>query len=313
LAEAVTHSGQLAIRWAEKAVNQYFNEILGTSEVDYVVYIDTDSVYVNAEPIVQKFMPNATDKTKIVDKLDLFFEKKVKLVIANAYNHLYDYMNHREQLMFMDREVIADASVFCAKKHYFMRVHDSEGIRYHDPKIKIMGMGFIKSNIPELCRIKCREMVPIALEGTNEEFVKEIEAFREVFEAAPLEEIACVTGVSNIRKYLLRDGQYKDSTPIGSKSAIIYNRLHERHNLGSKAEKAQEGSKIRYVYLKKANPIQENTVGFVDFLPPEFGLQPHVDKRAQFEKTFMGPLNEILTALKWERKIVSNLFGFFGQ
>jgi len=311
LAEAVTHSGQLAIRWAEKAVNTYFNEVLGTKEEDYVIYIDTDSVYVNAEPIVQKFMPGVTDKTKIVDKLDLFFEKKVKVAISNAYDDLYKYMNHREQLMFMDREVIADSAVFCAKKHYFMRVHDSEGIRYATPKIKIMGMGFIKSNIPEFCRNKCKEMVPIALEGTNAEFVAEIDKFRQEFEAAPLEDIACVVGVSNIRKHMTRDG-YAKGTPIGSKSAIIYNRLHKEHDLGSKYELALEGGKIKYVFLNKANPLREETVGFIDFLPPEFNLHAHVDRREQFEKTFMSPLNEILTALNWDRKIVSNLFGFFG-
>ena len=311
LAEAVTHSGQLAIRWAEKAVNEYFNKIMGTKNTDYVIYIDTDSVYVNSEPIVKKFMPDETDTVKIVDKLDLFFEKKVSQIVKNAYQDLFEYMNHREQLMFMDREVIADSSIFCTKKHYFMRVHDSEGIRYEKPKIKIMGMGFIKSNIPEFCRNKCKELVPVALDGTNAEFVAEIEKFREEFNSRPLEDIACVIGVSNIRKHQTREG-YAKGTPIGSKSAIIYNNLHQEYNLGSEYSLATEGNKIKYLFLNKINPIQEETIGFVDFLPPEFNLHDHVDRREQFERVFMSPLTEILTAMNWERKILSTLDDFFG-
>ena len=312
LAEAVTTSGQLAIRWAEKAVNEYFNEVLGTNDIDYVIYIDTDSIYVNADPIVQKFMPDVTDKTKITDKLDLFFDKKVSQVVKNAYNDLYKYMNHREQLMFMDREVIADVAVFCTKKHYFMRVYDSEGIRYAEPKIKIMGMGFIKSNVPEYCRNECKDvLVPIALDGTNADFVAALNKFEEEFKQRPLEEIACVTGVSSIRKHMSQDGGWLKGAPIGSKSAIIYNRLHQEHNLGTSYPKIAEGDKIRYLYLNKINPLGEETIGFVDYLPDEFDLRKHVDVNMQFEKTFMSPVNEILSGMNWERKITSNINDWF--
>lgn len=312
LAEAVTSSGQLAIRWAEKAVNKYFNSVLETEDVDYVVYIDTDSIYVNSDPIVKKFMPNVTDKTTITNKLDLFFEKKVKIIISQAYDELYKYMNHREQLMFMDREVIADVAVFCTKKHYFMRVYDSEGIRFTEPKTKIMGMGFIKSNVPEFCRNYCRDvLVPIAFDGTNKDFVNALNTFEVEFKNMPVEEIASVTGVSAIRKHMTTDGGWMKGAPIGSKSAIIYNRLHTEHNLGTRYPKITEGDKIRYMYLKKINPLAEETVGFVDYLPKEFGLDQYLDLDVQFEKSFMSPVNEILSGMRWERKIVSNINDWF--
>ena len=312
LAEAVTTSGQLAIRWAEKAVNKYFNTVLGTEDVDYVIYIDTDSIYVNSDPIVQKFMPGVTDKTLITNKLDTFFDKKVSQVVKQAYNELYSYMNHREQLMFMDREVIADVAVFCTKKHYFMRVYDSEGIRYAEPKIKIMGMGFIKSNVPEFCRNECKKvLVPIALDGTNADFVVALKAFETEFKSRAIEDIASVTGVSSIRKHMTQDGGYGKGAPIGSKSAIIYNRLHQEHSLGTSYPTIAEGDKIKYMYLKKINPIGEETIGFVDYLPDEFNLRPHVDVDLQFEKSFMSPVQEILTGMNWERKITSNINDWF--
>ena len=309
LAEAITTSGQLAIRWAENAVNVYLNKVLITENVDYVIYIDTDSIIVNCGSIVEHFMKNEKDKSKIVDKLDVFFKTKISKVIEDAYNDLARRMNHREQLMFMNREAIADRAIFCSKKHYFMRVWDSEGIRYAEPKIKIVGMGFIKSDTPEFCRKHCKEkMVIEALDGTNESFVNAINDFETEFYARPVEDIAKTTGVSVIKRYMDGTGSYVLGTPIGSKSAIIYNRLRKQHKLGTEYPEIQEGDKIKYLYLVSANPIGENTVGFLSFLPEKFKLNNFVDRKTMFNKAFIGPISEILEAMKWQKEIVASLF-----
>lgn len=312
MAEAVTLSGQLAIRWAEKVCNEYFNEILDTNGIDYVTYIDTDSIYLNVNSVVKKFMPNETDRTKIIDKLDLFFTKKVIPVISDGYKRLYEYMNHREQLMFMDREAIADKAVFCSKKHYFLRVHDSEGIRYAEPKVKIMGMGFIKTSVPEFCRKQCIEnMVPIALDGDNAQFSKAIAEFEEEFNKLPVEDIAIPSGVSNITKYITSEG-FAKGTPPHSKGAAIYNRLHKEHDLGLNYELIKEEGNMRYVYLKKANPIREEVIGFVDYLPEEFGLHDYVDRSKMFQRSFVSPISEILQALNWDEKPKATIDFLFG-
>ena len=53
-AEAITTSGQLAIRWIEKALNIYLNKILGTEGEDYVIASDTDSVYITFDRLVNR-------------------------------------------------------------------------------------------------------------------------------------------------------------------------------------------------------------------------------------------------------------------
>ena len=54
IAEAVTYGGQLSIRWIEQALNEYFNELLKTENVDYVIASDTDSVYITFEKLMDK-------------------------------------------------------------------------------------------------------------------------------------------------------------------------------------------------------------------------------------------------------------------
>lgn len=312
MAEAVTYSGELAIKWAEKAINEYLNDVLKTDSVDYIIAIDTDSLYINVGEVVKKFLPDETDLDKIVDKLDVFFKKKVLPVIADAYDDLYQYMNHREQLMFMDREVIASRAVWASKKHYCLRVHDSEGVRYAQPKVKISGLVFIKSDVPGFCGEYCEKvMVPIALDGDNEEFSQAIADFEKVFREKPVEDIAKVTGVSNIDKYMEGAGSYIKGTPIGSKASIIYNHLHKKHELGTSYPTINEGDKIKYVYLKKINPIGEKVIGFVDYLPDEFKLDEFIDWDLMFEKSFIGPVSELLRALGWSRVVMSSLDEWF--
>ena len=54
VAEAITTSGQLSIRWIEKYLNQYLNKVLGTDKKDYVLASDTDSVYITFDELVNK-------------------------------------------------------------------------------------------------------------------------------------------------------------------------------------------------------------------------------------------------------------------
>merc|ERR1712025_468048 len=70
-AEAITLSGQVSIRWIENKINVYLNKLLATEKVDYVIASDTDSIYLNLGPLVDKFFSHKSDnKIKIVELLD---------------------------------------------------------------------------------------------------------------------------------------------------------------------------------------------------------------------------------------------------
>ena len=145
LAEGVTKSGQLAIQWAEKAMNAGMNDILKT-DGDYVIAIDTDSLYVNFGPLVEKFKPNNP-----VAFLDKICKEHFETLLQKAYDKLFDNMNAYEKRMVMAREGISDSGIWTAKKRYILNVHNNEGVQYKEPKLKIMGCLLYTSDAADDC------------------------------------------------------------------------------------------------------------------------------------------------------------------
>ena len=140
-AEAITLSGQVSIRWIENRMNQYLNKLLSTDKEDYVIASDTDSIYLNLGPLVNKFFGNKSgDKAAVVTILDKICQEKLEPFIERSYQELADYVSAYDQKMQMKRENIADRGIWTAKKRYILNVWDSEGVRYKEPKMKIMGL-----------------------------------------------------------------------------------------------------------------------------------------------------------------------------
>ena len=151
VAESITLAGQLAIKWAERAVNGAMQDVLKTDE-DYVVAIDTDSVYIRMGDLVEKFSPN--NPVKFLDKIcSEHFEK----VLETSYAEMALVTGAYENRMEMGREVIADRGIWMAKKRYILNVHNNEGVQYAEPKLKMMGIEAIKSSTPSVVRDKMKE------------------------------------------------------------------------------------------------------------------------------------------------------------
>jgi hypothetical protein len=152
-AEAITLSGQVSIRWIENKMNQHLNKILKTENVDYVIASDTDSIYLNLGPLVERVY-EGREKTAegIVSFLDKICQMEFEKYIESSYQELADYVNAYDQKMQMKRENIADRGIWTAKKRYILNVWDSEGVRYEEPKLKMMGIEAVKSSTPAPCR-----------------------------------------------------------------------------------------------------------------------------------------------------------------
>ena len=160
LAEAVTLSGQLSIRWIEKKFNEYFNKLLGTENGDYVLAVDTDSNYLCLDLLVKKvFAGKEPTDEEIVNFLDKACRDKIEPYIESSYQELSIYINAHAQKMKMGREAIANRAIWTAKKKYILNVYDNEGVRYAQPKIKMMGIEAIKSSTPAFCRDKLKKSI----------------------------------------------------------------------------------------------------------------------------------------------------------
>ncbi len=305
VAEGITLSGQMAIRWAENNINKELNKLLGT-DTDYVIAMDTDSLYVNFEALVNKFEP--ADPVKFIDKIcGEHFTKSFE----TSYSDMGDYLGCRTRNMVMEREVIADRGIWQAKKRYILNVHNSEGVQYTEPKLKIMGIEAIKSSTPMVARNKMKEMFNLIMnedEATSQEFIRQ---FKNEFRGFRAEQISAPRGANEIDKWMDRDTIFKKGCPIHVRGAIMYNKTLMDLGLDKKYEKIMPGNKVKFTYLKLPNPLRQNVIAFPEFLPTEFGLDKYIDYDKQFDKAFLDPICSILDAIGWAPEERASLEDFF--
>ena len=310
-AEAITLSGQTSIRWIEDRLNKYLNDLLKTDN-DYVIAVDTDSVYLNLGPLVDKFLSKQKDdKEKVVNLLDKICQEQLEPYIDKCYVKLADYVNAYDQKMQMKRENIADRGIWTAKKRYILNVWDSEGVRYEEPKLKIMGIEAVKSSTPAPCRKMIKDGLKVMMEGTEDEMIKFIDQARLKFNKLSVEELAFPRSISDVNKHKSHITIYGKGCPIHVRGSLLHNHYIKERGLDNKYSLINNGDKIKFVYLKKANPIRENVISFLNDFPYELGLDKYIDYELQFNKAFLEPVKVILDSIGWNVEKVANLELFF--
>jgi len=311
-AEAITLSGQVSIRWIEDRMNAHINKILKTEGEDYVIASDTDSIYLNLGPLVEAVY-KGREKTNegVVTFLNKICEMEFEPFIEGAYKELATYVNAYEQKMVMARENIADRGIWTAKKRYILNVWDSEGVRYEEPKLKMMGIEAVKSSTPAPCRTMIKDALKHIMSGTEDDVIDYIDKCRQDFKALPPEDIAFPRTASDVRKYHAHSTIYSKGTPIHIRGALLFNHYIKKNKLTNKYSLIGNGEKVKFIYLKEPNIIQENVISFIQDFPHELGLDKYVDYDLQFDKSFVEPLRAILDAIGWNVEKTVNLESFF--
>jgi DNA polymerase elongation subunit (family B) len=311
-AEAITLSGQVAIRWIEGKMNTYLNKILKTENVDYVIASDTDSIYLSMGPLVERVFEGREKTTEgIVSFLDKVCQMELEKYIESSYQELADYVNAYDQKMFMKRENIADRGIWTAKKRYILNVWDSEGVRYTEPKLKIMGIEAVKSSTPAPCRKMIKDALKLMMSGTEDDVIDFIEKSRSDFKKLPPEQVSFPRSASDVNKYKSSASIYEKGTPIHVRGALLYNYYIKKENLTNKYSLIQNGEKIKFCYLKKPNSIHENVISYIQDFPRELGIDKYIDYDLQFEKAFLEPMKVILDSIGWSVEKTVNLDSFF--
>jgi len=311
-AEAITLSGQVSIRWIENKMNGFINKILKTENVDYVIASDTDSIYLNLGPLVEVIY-EGREKTaeSVVSFLNKICEMEFEKYIQGSYETLAKYVNAYDNKMVMKRENIADRGIWTAKKRYILNVWDSEGVRYEEPKLKMMGIEAVKSSTPAPCRTMIKDALKLMMNATEDDVIDFIDNSRKQFKSLPPEEIAFPRTASNVQKYKASSTIYAKGTPIHVRGALLFNHYVKTKNLTNKYSLISNGEKVKFLYLKKPNTIQENVLSFIQDFPHELGLDKYIDYDLQFEKSFVEPLRTILDAIEWNVEKTVNLESFF--
>ena len=308
LAEAITMSGQLVIKWAEKTINDYLNEVLKTKK-DYVIAMDTDSVYITMDALVQQVLPDAS-KEEVVDFL-CKAEVQLENILEKGFIDFAKYTNAFQQKMEMGREAIADRGIWTAKKRYILNVHDMEGVRFAKPKLKLMGIETAKSSTPQWVRTRLEEAIKIVMQGDEEQLWDYVETARKEFRELPPEKVSFPRGCNNLAQYSNMNTVYTKGTPIHVRGALLFNHHLKNKNLDRRYETIKEGDKILFSYLTLPNVFNENVISYVGTLPKEFDLHRFIDYDMQFNKSFLEPLRNIAERIGWHTEPVASLDSFF--
>ena len=293
-------------------MNRKLNNILKTEDIDYVIASDTDSIYLNLGPFIDAVYQGREKTTEgIVSFLNKVCEVEFEKYIESSYQALANYVNAYDQKMFMKRENIADRGIWTAKKRYILNVWDSEGVRYEEPKLKMMGIEAVKSSTPAPCRTMIKDALKLMMSGTEEDVIDFIDESRKKFRNLPPEDIAFPRTASNVQKYKASSTIYAKGTPIHIRGSLLFNHYIKQKKLNNKYSLIGNGEKVKFLYLKKPNLIQENVLSFIQDFPHELGLDKYIDYDLQFEKSFVEPLKTILDAIGWNVEKTVNLELFF--
>ena len=134
----------------------------------------------------------------------------------------------------MKRENIADRGIWTAKKRYILNVWDSEGVRYKEPKMKIMGLETARSSTPQYFRDKLYAAFKIIISKTNDELISFVNGVRAETKTQSYEDIAFPRGVNGLGKYYSRNTIYTKGTPIHVRGALLYNHYVNKNKITNK-------------------------------------------------------------------------------
>jgi DNA polymerase elongation subunit (family B) len=309
MAESITITGQLSNVHVSKCLNEYMNSNIGGEYKDYIIYGDTDSSFLNCGPLIKKIAAGKSDQQ--ITNLLMKMEPTLQRVLNKSIDDVFALCNCLDRVMSIKQEKVCSKILFVAKKRYAAKVHNSEGVMYDPPEIKVTGLDLVKTSTPMAIRKMLKASIPVIFDGGEGATQKYLVDCREKFDSMTTEEIARPTGVSEVDKHMIGE-YYVKGCPINSRASIIYNVATK--SMREKYAQISNGDKIRYLYLTVPNPVRSDVIAFPadGVLPKELGLHNYVDRDTQFYKTFMKPIEGMLHPIGWKTEVQASLEDFFG-
>ena len=304
-AEAVTYTGQSLIKFTKKIANSFYNKELGDTK-DHCIYIDTDSVFYSATPLVKKRFPeldiNNIDK---MSKAILQIADEVQLYLNNGYNYFAKkFCNLNKHRFDIKQEVIAKSGLFVTKKRYGLKIINDNGKKVD--KMMVKGLDTVRSSFPTAMKEMLSKVLDdILMDVPKEQLDKFIINFKNSMKLMDFNKIAIPTSVRGIKKYRVRDGNlfnsYKLGTPVHVKSAIFYNDLLKYLKVSKRYSEIFDGEKIMWVYLKP-NPIGLQTIAYKGYEdPPEVldFIRQFINPNKLYKQALHKKIMMFYQALNW--------------
>jgi DNA polymerase elongation subunit (family B) len=313
-AEAVTLTGQVVIKKTAEMANRKYWKELGTTD-DYNVYIDTDSIYMMAEPLVKHRYPEYKefDEQRMASEVNIIAEETQTFL-----NSFYDLLAERffcipkdKHRFEIKKEYISKAGFWVAKKRYAQWMVLKNGIKCD--KLDVKGLDVVRSSFPKAFQEYMSGMLKDILMGKDNEYVDtKLLAFKASMINLPVNKIAKGGAIKELSKYDngkwrkdsgLQIANFEKGTPAHVKAGIAYNRLLKFFDCPFKHEPIRDGDKVKWVYLRQ-NPLGLDTVAFKDYNDPKEIMdfvEQYVDRDMIFKAELENKLDDFYKALKWEK------------
>lgn len=288
LAEGITSTGQLALKYVGEHLNIFLNDYYKTTGHDYIVYQDTDSAYVAFPKIYDG--PQA-----IVDFMEATVQPEIVRICAEFCKKLHAFDNKLD----MKLEKVCMQAFFIRKKRYALNISYDEGIVHAKPKLKVTGLETVRSSVPKVTRDAMKKIFEMIFEGKQDEVHLYIEQFRKEFYKMGFDQIGSPTSVNNIDTYSHETNLYVKSCPMQVKGAIFYNRYLKEKGLDINSEMIYNHDKVKCCYLHPENPTKQGVISVKADYPRDWGLEQYIDYDHQWEKTFLKPIEAVFGVVKF--------------
>ena len=323
-ATAVTTTGQTVIKSTADMANIKYNKELGTPDADSNIYIDTDSVFFSATPLLDKRNPTWRDNDQ--DTIASFVNE-IAEEVQDYLNNFYDILSERilnvpkdKHRLEIKKEYVAKAGLWIAKKRYAQWIISDNGVPVD--KLDVKGLDVKRSSFPKAFQ-ECMGTVLIdILKGKTEEEISDyVLDFKKKMINRPIDEVAKNSAVKNLSKYMPKGKRQlfttMKGTPAHVKAAISYNDCLKHFDAPFKYEPMKNGDKVKWVYLKN-NPLGLDGLAFTGYNdPPEIEnfISTYIDHNKIFERELKGKLQDFFDAIGWsdvvsEQRTAEKFFSF---
>lgn len=324
IAESITKQGKDAILYSETILNKYVNEfwhkdtkvheqfnikVKGKIEKPAVIYIDTDSCYVQFQDLYESIIWPDEEKALPIDEFILAFYAFRLQDYITATMAKYAQATNTDNFLFFELESLAYNGIWMSKKKYIQNIAWDDKLETTDrhpslKKVKTIGFDTIQSSTPKFAREKLVEALRILFRSQKTPGAEELQQLvsfmkdsKKEFALADIDDIAFNRRTNNIEKYIVDDNiefQVGLKCPANVKAAGYYNYiLNNNAKFKNKYKLIGNGEKLKIYNCK--TPISE----VYAYLPGDhpYEIAPKVDYDTQFEKCMIDPLNRVLKAI----------------
>jgi DNA polymerase elongation subunit (family B) len=247
-------------------------------DTNYCAYVDTDSNYYNAEPLLRHLYPNfdemgEEERDNKLEEIALKYQDLITDYYSQMSTEVFNTPIHRFE---MKTECIIRSAYFRATRRYAQWITKKEGVVKNELDIK--GLEFMKANFPPVFGKFFNKILELALKGTKQDEIdKLLLDFREYIMSKDLDItiLGNPTSVKTLDKYIASKPKAGEmfsvigqKAPAPVKAAIKYNDLLTFWGLDKQHSRIVQGDKVKWIYLKN-NPYKIEALAFLDFDMPE--------------------------------------------